>query len=266
MIPEWNHPRLKPAASNGTAHGANLRLLSSEFAPQQRQFVLGGLVDEALGERFAVCRACLSEQARLHGRSGQAKTLYRTLMRSLTTFDSPQADSLESVLQRFASISAASGIALRREPTRFQYALRGALTEYSGGYAFADVLAKFLHDDSASGASRKCALEWLRGNIQSKRDAYEKLGVRTAILDSEVYSQLKLLAALLRLTGYSGLTVLLEVDGILDLRRGWERETNMLKLNFVIRDLLLRPSPGFHVVLCATPIFWAHVEEWRRSL
>ena len=137
--------------------------------------------------------------------------LYSELARNLATRAKPEGGALKHLVERWVDeidheIRSAGGTVedVRKQITE---RLRG-LQDLVSGFDFATVLIKYYdgyqsHDEQLQDQ----ALRWLCAEFRTKTEAREALGVRTIIDDATFYDYLKLLAAFVRLAGYTGLLI-----------------------------------------------------------
>src|SRR5439155_4811837 len=82
--------------------GAGCRFVIGEYG-SGKTFFLHLVRSIALGKRLVAVHADLSPDRRLHGASGQARSLYAELMRNLATRARPDGGALASVVERFVT-------------------------------------------------------------------------------------------------------------------------------------------------------------------
>jgi hypothetical protein len=190
--------------------GAGCRFVIGEYG-SGKTFFLHLVRSIALEKRLVTVHADLSPDRRLHAASGQARSLYAELMRNLATRARPEGGALASVVERFVTGALDEAHASGDDPADTIKSRLSALTELTGGYDFATVVAAYWRGyDSSDERLRADAVRWLRGEFTSRVDARAALGVRTIIDDATFYDHLKLMARFVRLAGFNGLLVCLD--------------------------------------------------------
>jgi hypothetical protein len=109
------------------------------------------------------------------------------------------------------------------------------------------------------------ALRWLRAEYGTKTEARQDLGVRSIIDDADIYDYLKLMAAFVRLAGYSGLLVNLDEMGVLShrLNHAQARNANYEMILRMVNDCLQGSVEGLGFYFAGTDAF---LEDRRRGL
>jgi hypothetical protein len=87
--------------------------------------------------------ADLSPDRRLHATGGQARSLYSELMRNMSTRAKPDGGAMGSVVERYVTVALNEAQATGRSPESILRAGLSQLTELTGGYDFAEVIAKY---------------------------------------------------------------------------------------------------------------------------
>ena len=167
--------------------GASFRLVIGDYG-SGKTFFLNLVRSIALEKKLVSAHADLNPDRRLHASGGQARSLYRELMRSLATRSKPDGGALQSVVKRFVSSARSRA---RYDGVAAEAIIRerlAALTEMVGGYDFAEVVAAYWrgHETGDDGV-KASAVRWLRGEFATKTDARKALGVRTIVDDSNIY-------------------------------------------------------------------------------
>ncbi|HEY9828566.1 MAG TPA: BREX system ATP-binding domain-containing protein, partial [Stenomitos sp.] len=131
------------------------------------------------------------------------------------------------------------------------------LSEMVGGYDFAEVIAAYWRGhDTNDEVLKTNAVRWLRGEYSTKTEARQALGVRTIVDDSNVYDQLKLMAQLVRLSGYGGLLVCWdELVNLYKLSNVQARNSNYEQILRILNDVLQGTAMGLGIFLGGTPEF-----------
>ena len=151
-----------PAAGSSSASTAPARRSScTSSAPSPSQ------------QKLVTVHADLSPDRRLHATGGQARSLYAELMRNMATRAKPDGGAMASVVERFVTQ------ALSRVPRHAAKPVEGIirrnldeLSELTGGYDFAEVIAKYWQGhDSGNEQLKSDAVRWLRGEFTTRTDA-----------------------------------------------------------------------------------------------
>jgi hypothetical protein len=236
--------------------GSALRFVIGEFGSGKTFFLF--LVRAIAMERGLVCaHADLNPDRRLHGTSGEARSLYSELMANLATRSRPEGGAAPSVVERFVS-SALSAAKARGESVDSVLSERlGSLAELVGGYDFAEVVAAYWRGHNTGDDRLKTdAIRWLRGEFTTKTDARRALGVRTIVDDDNFYDQLKLFARFVRLAEYGGLLVCLdEMVNLYKLANTRARASNYEQILRILNDSFQGASVGLGFLMGGTPEF-----------
>jgi hypothetical protein len=98
-------------------------------------------------------------------------------------------------------------------------------------------------------------LRWLRGEFATKTEAREALGVRSIIDDDSIYDYLKLLAAFVRMAGFSGLLVNVDELVVLShrLNNTTARNNNYEAILRIVNDCLQGRASGIGFLFAGTP-------------
>jgi P-loop Domain of unknown function (DUF2791) len=248
--------------------GAAVRFVIGRFGAG-KSFFLNLCRMAALKKRFVVAQADLTLDRRLHGNGGQARNLYTALLQNLAILAKPDGGALPSIVERWVSdlqheVKSAGGtdadvvlaIHDRLKP----------LQDLVSGHDFATVVGKYLegfltHNDLLTSN----ALRWLRGEYGTKTEARQDLGVRAIIDDADIYDYLKLLAAFVRMAGYTGLLVCVDEMGVLShrLSHPGARSANFEAILRIVNDCLQGGAVGIGFYFAGINEF---LEDQRRGL
>jgi hypothetical protein len=244
--------------------GSGLRFVIGKYG-SGKTFFLNLVRAIALEKRLVTVHADLNPDRRLHATSGQARGLYAELMRNLATRAKPDGGALPSVVERF--ITQALGTA-REQGTTVENVIHQRLAELSeltGGYDFAEVVACYWRGHNAGDEQLKnAALRWLRGEYATRTDARAALGVRTIVDDSTFYDHLKLMARFTRQAGYEGLLVSLdELVNLYKISNTQARNANYEQILRILNDTLQGTAGGLGFLFGGTPEF---LTDTRRGL
>jgi hypothetical protein len=244
--------------------GAAIRFVIGEYG-SGKTFFLTLVRAVALQKKMVTAHADLTPDRRLQASGGQAKALYCELMRNLSTRAKPDGGAIASIVERF--VTSALTEAREREVTTAEVIQErlAYLSEWVGGYDFAQVVEAYWRGhDSGDDALKAYAVRWFRGEFATKMEARKALGVRTIVDDTNVYDQLKLMAQLVKLAGYSGLIIALdEMVNLFKLSNSQARNSNYEQILRILNDTLQGNSGGLSFILGGTPEFLA---DRRRGL
>lgn len=239
--------------------GSAIRFVIGEYG-SGKTFFLFLIRSIALEKGLVAATADLSPDRRLHATGGQARSLYAELMASLATRTKPEGGAVASVVERFVTSALQEarerGSGAGATEAVLQERL-GSLSEMTGGYDFAEVIAAYWRGhDQGDDRLKSDAVRWLRGEFSTKTDARKALGVRTIIDDDNLYDQLKLFARFVRLAGYGGFLVCLdELVNLYKLANSQARASNYEQILRILNDSLQGVSVGLGFVLGGTPEF-----------
>lgn len=236
--------------------GSAFRLVIGDYGAG-KTFFLNLVRTIALEKKLVVANADLNPDRRLQGAGGQSRSLYAELMRNISTRTKPDGGALAGVVERFIGNAKTEGKASGQPTDAVLRDKLEQLTEMVNGYDFADVIAAYCKGSEEGNEQLKSdAVRWLRGEISTKTDARQALGVRTIIDDASVYDQLKLLARFVRLAGFAGLLVNLdEMVNLYKLANTQARLGNYEQILRILNDSLQGISVGLGFVLGGTPEF-----------
>ena len=236
--------------------GAGTRFVIGEYG-SGKTFFLHLVRSIALQRRLVTVHADLSPDRRLHATGGQARGLYAELMRNLATRARPDGGGMAGVVERFVTAALAEAREQGRPPETVLRARLDDLSELTGGYDFAEVVAAYWRGHDTGDEQLKAdAVRWLRAEFATRTSARSALGVRTIIDDANVYDQLKLLSRFVRLAGYGGLLVCLdEMVNLYKLANTQARNANYEQLLRILNDSLQGTAAGLGFVFSGTPDF-----------
>lgn len=234
--------------------GSAFRLVVGEYGAG-KSFFLNLVRSIALERKLVTVHADFSPDRRLYATGGQARGLYTELMSNLSTRSSPEGGGMPSVVERFVATALTQA---RSEGSSPEVVIRGRLAELSeltGGYAFADVVAAYWRAyDTGDERLKADAVRWLRGEFSTRTEARKALGVRTIVDDQNFYDHLKLLSLFVRLAGFGGVLVCLdEMVNLYKISHTRVRSSNYEQLLRVLNDCLQGSATGLGFVFGATP-------------
>lgn len=211
----------------------------------------------ALQSKLVTIHADMSPDRRLHATGGQARSLYTELTRNMATRAKPDGGALGAVVEKFVSQALAEASATGRPTEQIIRTRLESLTELTGGYDFADVIAAYWRGhDTGDDTLKAAAVRWLRGEYSTRTDARAALGVRTIVDDANVYDQLKLFALFTTMAGYGGLLVCLdEMVNLYKLANTQARNSNYEQVLRIVNDSLQGTSVHLGFLFGGTPEF-----------
>jgi len=236
--------------------GSSVRFVIGEYG-SGKTFFLHVVRAIALQKKLVTVHADLSPDRRLHATGGQARSLYAELMRNISTRAKPEGGAMTSVVERFVTQALTEARATGEEPETVIRRGLAQLSELTGGYDFAEVIAKYWQGHDAGNEQLKSdAVRWLRGEFRTRIDARIALGVRTIVDDANFYDQLKLLALFVRLAGFGGLFVVLdEMVNLYKLANSPARNANYEQILRILNDATQGTAAGIGFVFGGTPDF-----------
>lgn len=236
--------------------GATARFVIGEFG-SGKTFFLHLARSIALQQKLVTVHADLSPDRRLHASGGQARGLYTELMRNMATRAKPDGGAMAGVVERFVTSALTQAREEGRATDEVIRARLDELSELTGGYDFAEVIAAYWHGhDAGNDEQQAAAVRWLRGEYSTRTDARRALGVRTIVDDANVHDQLKLMGRFCRLAGYGGLLVCLdEMVNLYKLANTQARSANYEQLLRIVNDSLQGTASGLGFVFGGTPDF-----------
>jgi hypothetical protein len=246
--------------------GAAIRFVVGRFGTG-KSFFLNLVKTLALEKKFVVMQADVTPTRRLSASAGQAAALYTELARSMAVRSKPEGGALPGVLERW--VERWIGESARQEERTAARTVREKLKpllDRVGGYAFADVLGKYLEGHLAGNdALQEAALRWLCGEYATRTEAREALGARSIVTDRDLYDYLKLWGAFAQLAGYAGLLVSLDEMGVLShrLNNAPARNANYEALLQILNDCLQGNVSGIGFLFAGTDAF---LDDPRRGL
>ena len=236
--------------------GASCRFVIGEYG-SGKTFFLHLARSVALEKHLVTMHAELSPGRRLHAGAGKARALYAELTASLATRARPQGGALTSVVERFVTRALGEASKTGADPAAIIAAHLEALTESTGGYDFAQVIARYWQGhDSGNEQLKSDAVRWLRSEFATRSDARQALGVRTIIDDVTWPDHLKLMSRFVRLAGYDGLLVCLdEMVSLTELADVRARAANYEQILRIFNDSLQGTASHLGFLFGGTPDF-----------
>lgn len=237
--------------------GAAVRFVVGRFG-SGKSFFLNLVKTVAMERRLAVASADITTDRRLTGGGGVARSLFNELTRNLATRSRPEGGALGNVVERWIADLTheveSDGGKDSDVAARIKDEL-SPLQDLVSGYDFATVLTAYYRGHAEHNADlQAAAVRWLRGEYSTKTEARKALGVRTIIDDESMYDYLKLLAAFVRLAGYTGLLVSLDELVVLShrLNNRTSRDRNYEAILRIVNDCLQGYVEGLMFLFAAT--------------
>lgn len=217
--------------------GAGSRFVIGDYG-SGKTFFLHVVRAVALQTKLVTVHADLSPDRRLHATGGQARSLYTELTRNMATRAKPDGGALGAVVEKFVAEAISEAKQNNQTPENVIRARLDSLSELTGGYDFADVIAAYWRGhDNGDDMLKSAAVRWLRGEYSTRTDARAALGVRTIVDDANLYDQLKLLARFTTMAGYGGLLVCLdEMVNLYKLANTQARNANYEQILRIVND------------------------------
>jgi hypothetical protein len=244
--------------------GAGSRFVIGDYG-SGKTFFLHLIRSIAMEKRLVTVHADLSPSRRLHATGGQARSLYAELMRNMATRAKPDGGAMASVVERFVSQVLTQARDSGQSPEVVIRQRLDSLSELTGGYDFADVVAQYWQGhDTGNEQLKNDAVRWLRAEFTSKTDARQALGVRTIVDDHSFYDHLKLLSRFVEMAGYDGLLVCLdEMVNLYKLANTQARNANYEQILRIINDSMQGSASHLGFLFAGTPEF---LTDTRRGL
>ncbi|MCM1982630.1 ATP-binding protein [Lyngbya confervoides] len=246
------------------AGGSSMRFIIGEYG-SGKTFFLTLIRAIALQKKMVTAHGDLTPERRLQASGGQARSLYCELMRNLSTRAKPEGGAIASVVERFVTSAMTEAKAQETTPAAIIQDRLAYLSEWVGGYDFAQVVEAYWrgHDTGDDGL-KSHAIRWLRGEFSTKTEARQALGVRTIVEDANIYDQIKLMAQLIKLAGYRGCLICLdELVNLYKLSNPQARSGNYEQILRILNDTLQGNGSGLGFLLGGTPDF---LRDKRRGL
>lgn len=207
----------------------------------------------ALEQNFVTVTADLTADRHLHSRQGAARALYAALMVTASTRGNIDSG-LPTIVERFISSARAEADSVQVDVAEVMSQRLAALQRMPLGFDFAHVLRHYWEGfRSADEVAMNDAIRWLRAEFSSRREAAAALPVRTIISDANFWDALKLLAAFVRLAGFSGLLITLDEMGLLAKQaNSVSRKNDYEQVLRIVNDCLQGDAEGIMVCFAGT--------------
>jgi hypothetical protein len=234
--------------------GSSFRVVVGDYGAG-KTFFLNQVRAVALEKKMVAAYADLNPDRRLHASGGQARSLYSELTKNFAIRTKPEGGALTAVVEKFIATVIEEAKEREASPDKLILEKCVHLTEMVNGYDFAAVITAYWRGyDQGNEQLKLDAIRWLRGEFTTKTEARAALGVRNIVEDSHLYDQLKLMAAFVRLAGYSGLLVGLdEMVNLYKLANTGARNANYEQMLRIINDVLQGSVEGLGFIFGCTP-------------
>ncbi len=226
-----------------------------------KSFFLQMIRSYALQRGFVVADVDMSPDKLLCGTKGQGLNTYRELLARISTQTLPDAGALELILQKWvnqirlgAAADGYEGESLNAYVKQEIFRTIDKMKESAHGFSFATAMSAYwegyIHDEGL----KSSALQWLRGEFNTKTDAKKVLPVDEIINDDNWYDYIKLLCRFLKNIGYSGFLIFLDESiNLYKIPNKITREKNYEKLLSFFNDTIQGRVESFGIVLAAIP-------------
>ena len=245
--------------------GATVRFIIGRYG-SGKSFFLNLARILALEKKFVVVQADISPERRLHASGGQARSLYSELMKNMSAGAKRDGGALPGLVEKWVSDVEFNVRQTNGDLNQAIYANLKPLQDYVSGYDFATVISKYVEGfEKGNDVLMTAALRWMRAEYATKSEARQDLGVRSIIGDQDIYDYLKLMAAFVRLAGYSGLLVNLDEMGVLShrLNNTTARNANYEMILHIVNDCLQGSVMGLGVIYAGINDF---MDDKRRGI
>ncbi len=240
-----------------------------------KSFLLQIIRNYAMERGYVVTDADLSPERKLIGGSNNGLATYRELLRNMSSNVRPDGGALPALLEKWINgiiieVMQETGLSAD-DPAlapKIELNIQKTITKTDTlvhGFDFSRILLAYWRGWNEGNDDLKgSAMRWLRGEYNTKTDAYSELGVRNIITDDTWFDYLKLLSVFISMLGYKGFIVLLDEGvNLYKISNTISRNNNYEKLLNMFNDTMQGKVSGMGVYMCGTPQF---VEDMRRGL
>ena len=235
--------------------GGAFRFISGRFG-NGKSFMTQMIRNNAIDRGFVVMDADLAINRRLTGSHKEGLNTYRELIRNTAIKARPDGGAMEIILQTWAD--GAQGDVAKE--------LRSITADMSSMPFYRDFIKAVTAycEDYLAEKDEIPALEWLKGECQSKVEAKKLFGSSTLIGDENWYEVIKLWTELFVRLGYKGLIGFLDEAVVLyKLQNRVSRSNNYERLLTMFNDIMQGKSTHLSIYVCGTPEF---IEDPNRGL
>ncbi len=260
--------------SNIGEGGAVFRFIVGRYG-SGKSFLLQIIRNYAMERGYVVTDADLSPERKLVGGSGSGLATYRELLRNMSSGVRPDGGALPALLEKWiggivTQVMQETGLPADSPDLtpKVELSIRKTITATDTlvhGFDFSMILLAYWRGwNEGNDELKSSAMKWLRGEYNTKTDAYAELGVRNIITDETWFDYLKLLSAFISLLGCKGFVVLLDEGvNLYKISNTISRNNNYEKLLNMFNDAMQGKVSGMGIYMCGTPQF---VEDMRRGL
>lgn len=236
--------------------GTSCRFVIGEYG-SGKTFLLSLVRSIALQKGLVTMNADLSPTKRFHGTDGQARALLAELISSISTRTKQDGNALQNILEKFISIARQEAETKHIAVNTVIYEQLNDLSEYPGGYAFAQVVNKYWTAyETGDDILKNNVLRWLKAEYTTKSDSLRDLGVREFINDSSFFNTLKLYSILVQKAGYSGLLVCMdEMVNLYKISNTISRKSNYEEILSILNNALQGTISHIGFIMSGTPEF-----------
>lgn len=236
--------------------GSSFRFVIGDYG-SGKTFFLNLVRSMALQKNLVTVHADLTPERRLQASGGRARSLYAEMARNISTRSKPDGGAMAGIVEKFVSEALREARHKNTRPEDVIHERLQDLSEMTGGYDFAGVIAAYWRGHDAGNEQLKSdAVRWLRAEFSTRTDARKALGARTIVDDASGYDHLKLLARFVRHAGFSGMLVLLdELVTLYRLANTQARNGNYEQILRILNDSLQGTSVRLGFLLAGTPPF-----------
>lgn len=240
-----------------------------------KSFLLQIIRNYAMERGYVVTDADLSPERKLIGGGNNGLATYRELLRNMSSNVRPDGGALPALLEKWINgiiIEVMQETGLSADDPGLapivELNIQKTITKTDTlvhGFDFSRILLAYWRGWNEGNDDLKgSAMRWLRGEYNTKTDAYSELGVRNIITDDTWFDYLKLLSVFISLLGYKGFIVLLDEGvNLYKISNTISRNNNYEKLLNMFNDTMQGKVSGMGIYMCGTPQF---VEDMRRGL
>ncbi len=254
--------------------GATFRFIVGKYG-SGKSFLLQTIRNHVMDKGFVVMDADLSPERRLMGTQGQGLATYHELITNLSTKTKPDGGALPLILERWISsiqsevrISqsfSADSPEFSREVEKRIYETVSQVEGMVHGFDFAKMIQQYwIGYQTGNDELKNNVLRWLRGEIPTKTECKQLLGVNIIISDDNWYDYVKILALFLVKAGYKGMLLLIdELVNLYKISSSITRQSNYEKILTMYNDTLQGKAQYLGIIMGGTP---QCVEDTRRGI
>ena len=229
--------------------GSDLMIWVGDFG-SGKSFMLGAIQQLALQKNFVASTVDLSPSRRFQASDGKGLALYQEVIRRLQSRTSGEGNALAHILDAWMA-------GLGEDFDVVQEKIFASVEDFQTGglrYELGKALVAYASGMMEGNRDRKLqALRWLGGQIPTKTEAKQVLGISQIIRDDNWTLFLQNLAELFRVMGFAGFVVNFdELVNLYKLPRTQSRDQNYERILNLYNDLKSGAVPGLYVNLAAT--------------